>query len=72
MVYIQVCIEQLWLMCVQDPQMSLEFADPNTPIQKDLYKFHEKKGTLVHLTVWPVVFLHKGGPLVSKGYVLPK
>lgn len=71
-VYIQVCIEQLWLMCVQDPQMSLEFADPNTPIQKDLYKFHEKKGTLVHLTVWPVVFLHKGGPLVSKGYVLPK
>lgn len=71
-VYIQVCIEQLWLMCVQDPQMSLEFADPNTPIQKDLYKFHEKKGTIVHLTVWPVVFLHKGGPLISKGYVLPK
>lgn len=71
-VYIQVCIEQLWLMSVQDPQMSLEFADPNTPIQKDLYKFHEKKGTIVHLTVWPVVFLHKGGPLVSKGYVLPK
>nr|XP_022320418.1 uncharacterized protein LOC111122781 [Crassostrea virginica]XP_022320419.1 uncharacterized protein LOC111122781 [Crassostrea virginica] len=24
--YINVCIEQMWLMCVQDPQMSLGFA----------------------------------------------
>ncbi|XP_061170066.1 uncharacterized protein LOC133179296 [Saccostrea echinata] len=70
--YIEACIEQMWLMCVQDPQMVIEFAVPGTPIDKELFKFYDKKGIIVHLTVWPVVYLHKGGPIVSKGYVLPK
>ncbi|XP_062621735.1 uncharacterized protein LOC134283291 [Saccostrea cucullata] len=70
--YIEACIEQMWLMCVQDPRMVIEFAVPGTPINKELFKFYDKKGKLVHLTVWPVVYLHKEGPIVSKGYVLPK
>lgn len=71
-VYVEACIEQMWLMCVQDPQMTIHIAVPGTPIDKDLFKFYNKKGKTVHLTVWPVVYLHKDGPLVSKGYVLPK
>ena len=62
----------MWLMCVQDPQMSLGFAASGQPFDKELYKFYEKKGGVVHLTVWPVVYLHEGGPIISKGYVLPK
>ena len=62
----------MWLMCVQDPQMSLGFAASGQPFDKELYKFYEKKGGVVDLTVWPVVYLHEGGPIISKGYVLPK
>ena len=58
--------------CVQDPQMSLGFAASGQSFDKELYKFYEKKGGVVHLTVWPVVYLHEGGPIISKGYVLPK
>ena len=41
----------MWLMCVHDPQMSLGFAASGQPFDKELYKFYEKKGGVVHLTM---------------------
>lgn len=34
---------------------------------KDLYKEYTCRGEYIDFIVWPTLFLHKGGPLLSKG-----
>lgn len=69
--YIHVCIELTWLMRIQDPPMLLSKQPVNTRVNTEVFKCFDKRGTNVKMTVWPAVYLHEGGPLVSKGYVLP-
>lgn len=50
--------------------MLLHF-DPETVYDKQIFKEYTTMGRRVKFLVWPALFLHKGGPLLSKGVVQP-
>ncbi|XP_048774733.2 uncharacterized protein LOC125679511 isoform X2 [Ostrea edulis] len=70
--YIDKVVEYLWLMTVQDPPMCICWQKQGEQMDKKSYKYYEKKGDIVHLTVWPAVTLYDKGPLVSKGFIWPQ
>ncbi|XP_061184739.1 uncharacterized protein LOC133192742 [Saccostrea echinata] len=70
--YIDKVVEFVWLMVVQDPPMSICWQKQGEQMDKKSYKYYEKKGDIVNLTVWPAVYLYDKGPLVSKGFIWPK
>lgn len=67
--YIDACIECLWLMSVQDPPMHITCLRKGDNYEPAHYGMFLTRGKAVEYTVWPAVFLYKNGPLVSKGYV---
>lgn len=67
--YIDACIECLWLMCVQDPPMHITWLTKGAKYDPAHFNMFMTKGKDVEYTVWPAVFLYKDGPLVTKGYV---
>jgi hypothetical protein len=71
-VYIDKCVEYIWLMVVQDPPMDLRYPRMGEKLDTTSFKVFRKKGTVVQACVWPAVYLHKNGPVVSRGYVLPQ
>ncbi|XP_052794436.1 uncharacterized protein LOC128227706 [Mya arenaria] len=63
------CVRLCWLMQSQYPPMMLDFSHkPGDPSNKDILTAYSARGTRIAFIVWPPVNLHKGGPLVSKGY----
>ncbi|XP_071124998.1 interaptin-like isoform X2 [Mytilus edulis] len=68
--YIENCAKICYLAAVQDPPMLLHF-DPETVYDKQIFKEYTTMGRRVKFLVWPALFLHKGGPLLSKGVVQP-
>ncbi|XP_061184359.1 uncharacterized protein LOC133192359 [Saccostrea echinata] len=71
-IYIDACIECLWLMCVQDPPMHIVSLNKGDTYNPACFNMFMTKGKEVEYTVWPAVFLYKDGPLISKGYVKVK
>lgn len=57
-------------MHIQDPPIYME-ADyqPNSAFDSNKMRSYTKAGKLVHFVVWPTFFLHKDGPLLTKGVV---
>lgn len=41
-------------------------------VDKNLFSYHERKSKVVQTCVWAAILLHKEGPVVVKGHVLPK
>lgn len=70
--YVDRCVEYSFLMAVQDPPMYLEYPENGQKMNTALFKPFRKKGSVVQMCVWPCVCLHKDGPVVCKGYVLPQ
>uniref|UniRef100_K1Q6Y3 Mitochondria-eating protein C-terminal domain-containing protein n=1 Tax=Magallana gigas TaxID=29159 RepID=K1Q6Y3_MAGGI len=70
--YVDKVVELVWLMVVQDPPMSICWQKEGEQMDKKTYKYYEKRGEMVRLTVWPAVLLYENGPLVSKGFIWPK
>ncbi|XP_078326225.1 uncharacterized protein LOC111125624 isoform X2 [Crassostrea virginica] len=70
--YVTKCVELCWYMCMQDPPMELAVPKKGDPMDKNLFSFHGRKGKMVSCCVWAALLLHKDGPLVCKGYVLPE
>lgn len=70
--YVDGCVEYSFLMVVQDPPMYLEYPESGQKINTSLFKPFRQKGLVVQMCVWPCVCLHKDGPVVCKGYVLPQ
>lgn len=70
--YVDKVVELVWLMVVQDPPMSICWQKEGEQMDKKTYKYYEKRGEVVRLTVWPAVLLYENGPLVSKGFIWPK
>lgn len=70
--YIDGVVEFVWLMAVQDPPMCLCWQKEGEQMDKKSYKYYEKRGDVVRLTVWPAVYLYEKGPIVSKGFIWPK
>ncbi|XP_060567418.1 uncharacterized protein PF3D7_1120000-like [Ruditapes philippinarum] len=64
--YVTACVEIAWLCAVQDPPLKLD-AQFTDKFETNVLKDYTKRGEFVDFVVWPAMFLHKGGPLLSKG-----
>ncbi|CAC5361569.1 unnamed protein product [Mytilus coruscus] len=64
------CVMICWLMVVQDPEMFIDDdMSPGERFNKDIYREYTQSGTKIAFSVWPALYLKKGGPLLSKGVV---
>ncbi|CAG2209778.1 unnamed protein product [Mytilus edulis] len=69
--YIENCVKICYFAAVQNPPMVIDF-EPGQIFDKQSYREYTRSGTVVEYLVWPVLYLHKGGPILSKGVVQPK
>ncbi|XP_045204733.2 uncharacterized protein LOC123557362 isoform X2 [Mercenaria mercenaria] len=67
--YIDKCITLCWLMAIQDPPVyiDVETQRHDAGLDTDRYKHYTQSGTAIDYIVWPVLYLHEGGNLLSKG-----
>ncbi|KAL3878444.1 hypothetical protein ACJMK2_030794, partial [Sinanodonta woodiana] len=66
--YIDKCTDVCWYMSVQDPQICMEGTpSPDGNFDSSKYKEYTSKGPYEEFVVWPVLYLHRGGPILSKG-----
>ncbi|XP_063413273.1 interaptin-like [Mytilus trossulus] len=67
------CIKYAWMMQIQDPPVYIEWDFPSdTKIDTNILRSYTKAGDHVDFIVWPVLYLHKDGPVLNKGVVQPK
>ncbi|KAH3830594.1 uncharacterized protein LOC127877437 isoform X1 [Dreissena polymorpha] len=65
--YIKKCVELCWMMCVQDPPAVLDWSAQEGAFNVDLYRAYTKSGSQLEFVVWPIIYLHEGGPVLLKG-----
>ncbi|XP_052795701.1 synaptonemal complex protein 1-like isoform X2 [Mya arenaria] len=67
--YVEECAKICWLARLHDPPVHIEFEeiDNDSPFNAEMYKAYTKTGKRLDYVVWPPVFLHKNGPMLSKG-----
>lgn len=70
MAYVESCVRLCWLLSIQDPPMKLSWPEEGSEINEHV-KVYTKHGKRVHYTVWPALYLHENGALLSKGVVQP-
>lgn len=66
--YIKRCTELCWMMQIADPPLYLKFdvaQDEN--LDKNIYNVFTKSGSKIAYLVWPILYLHKNGPMLGKG-----
>ena len=69
----QQCVNICWFMVVQDPQMYIDGdLKPGIQFDKEVYKEYTRSGKRVAFIVWPALYLHKDGPLLTKGVAQPR
>ncbi|KAL3878810.1 hypothetical protein ACJMK2_031138 [Sinanodonta woodiana] len=61
------CVEIVWLMCIQQPPVHLEYGDKRETFNPDHYRGYTKSGKFIEFCVWPVVYFHENGPILTKG-----
>lgn len=62
-------------MCQHDPQVHIEFPDnkeDEVMFNSSLFKAYTKNGKYLDFVVWPALYLHKNGPMLSKGVAQAK
>ena len=60
------------MMQIQDPPVFIEWEFPKeTKIDTNILRSYTKAGEIVDFIVWPVLYLHKDGPVLNKGVVQP-
>lgn len=70
--YAKKIVKVCWLMAIQDPPVCLgNEAKGYDKLDTDIFRPYTQTGTIVSYTVWLPMFLHKGGPLLSKGVAQP-
>ncbi|XP_048774622.1 uncharacterized protein LOC125679440 isoform X2 [Ostrea edulis] len=67
--FIQKCVQYCWYLSVQDPGMYLAVWTSGTKFDNNEMKSFTKIGQYVDFTVWPALYLHRDGPLLSKAIV---
>lgn len=67
--YRRQCIRVCWFMAVQDPPVFIDVKENVTgkKFDTDKYKYYTKTGKAFDYLVWPVLYLHKDGPVIGKG-----
>lgn len=68
--YITRCVQICWLFAIQNPPMKLNWPKEETTLDDHLVEF-TKRGTHIKFVVWPTLYLHDKGPLMTKGVVQP-
>ncbi|XP_056013441.1 uncharacterized protein LOC125678386 isoform X2 [Ostrea edulis] len=71
------CVEICWLMQLIQPPVHLSARIPENrerkqDVFKDVFKAYTKSGQIINYIVWPAMYLHKDGSLLSKGVAQPK
>ncbi|XP_060574361.1 uncharacterized protein LOC132732032 isoform X2 [Ruditapes philippinarum] len=67
--YLQKCFNICWLMLAQHPPMLMDFETRSGhTLDINVFEPYSSRGPIISQVVWPPVYLHKGGPLVCKGY----
>ncbi|XP_052675647.1 uncharacterized protein LOC128157230 isoform X3 [Crassostrea angulata] len=67
------CVELCWFMQTTQPPIHLSARIPNDGrMNNDIFRAYMKSGTEVDYIVWPAMYLHENGPLLSKGIAQPK
>lgn len=68
--FLRKCSELFWLMYISDPQLVIEYENVEGKVM-DTNKFnkYDRTGTIIEFVVWPVLLLHKDGPVLAKGTV---
>ncbi|XP_056013052.1 trichohyalin-like isoform X2 [Ostrea edulis] len=70
--YIDRSTELCWLMSVQDPPVVIDFTAVHGQEMNDkTFRKFTKTGSKIDFLVWPMIRLHKSGPLLQKGVVQP-
>jgi len=65
------CLECIWLMCNQQPPMSLQWSEQGELFDTTMYKYYKGKGFNVNFPVWPAVLMYHKGPILCKGFAVP-
>lgn len=67
------CVELCWFMQLTQPPINLSARIPDDGMMNtDIFKAYMKSGTKVEYIVWPIMYLHENGPLLTKGIAQPK
>lgn len=61
--YCKKCAELCWYVAIQDPPMDMKFSD----MKLDDLKAYTQSGKEMEYVVWPPLYLHEKGSLISKG-----
>lgn len=71
--YVDILLELIWYMVIQDPPMVLKFIRKGDKMEKEgLFKPYSKTGVVAEECVWPALLLHEGGPIIARGFALPR
>ncbi|XP_033744199.1 uncharacterized protein LOC117330089 [Pecten maximus] len=66
--FIKETVMYVWMMRVQDPPIHIEWEfSHGEKFDHDRLRSYTKSGDSVDYVVWPILYLHKGGPMLSKG-----
>ena len=66
--FVKRIVELCWWMQAVQPQVHLDCNIPTDgKFIQEHYKPYMKSGSKIDYIVWPVMFLHENGPLLSKG-----
>lgn len=67
------CVELCWFMQITQPPIHLSACFPEKRIMNnDIFKAYMKSGRVIDYIVWPVMYLHENGPLLTKGIAQPE
>lgn len=66
--FINSTVTYVWMMRVQDPPVHMEWDFKHgDKFDHDRLRSYTKGGDKVDYVVWPILYLHKGGPMLAKG-----
>ena len=67
-VYLEQTFKLCWLMQTQHPPMVIDFTKtPGSAFDTNVFESYTARGSKIEQIVWPPVYLHADGPVVSKG-----
>lgn len=70
--YAEKCIGVCWSMVLQNPPLVIESSfDTVDSFDTKKYRFYQKSGKRYKYIVWPVLYLHKNGPILTQGVAEP-
>ncbi|XP_062620776.1 uncharacterized protein LOC134282396 [Saccostrea cucullata] len=71
--FIKKSLELCWYMVIQNPPIHMEVNfQTGAPLVKSILKEYTISGDTISFLVWPPLYLHEDGPLLSKGVAQPK